>query len=82
MFKIEASRLLFSVCELQVFGYYLQRTLHPIEGSILPIRNIIYGVGSKFTVETSNDVSAVIVDDTGNKFLMSVEKISTLFEEI
>lgn len=74
--------LIFSVCDLQVMGYYLTRTLHPIEAKLAPIRNIVYGVGSGFTVISQNEVCVVIADLEGNKFTLSLEKVDTLFEEI
>jgi hypothetical protein len=72
----------FSVCDLVVFGHYLSRTLHPVEDKLAPIRNIVYGVGSKFYVKSANDVCAVLLDDKNNSFTISLEKLDTLFEVI
>lgn len=75
-------KIIFSVCDLQVMGPCLDRTLHPLDLKLAPIRSIVYGVGSKFVILREGETRSALCDENLNHFTLSNEKISVLFEEI
>jgi hypothetical protein len=63
-------------------GYYLERTLRPIDKQLAPTRNIVYGTASSFEVVRVTEKTTQIKDSIGNLFIMGNDLIDYLFEEI
>jgi predicted permease len=73
---------IFNVCDLVVMGYYLERTLRPIDKQLAPTRNIVYGIASPFMVVSKNEKTTQIKDSSENWFVLGNDLIDVLFEEI
>lgn len=63
-------------------GYYLERTLRPIDKKLAPNRNIVYGIACPFTVISKNEKTTQIKDSSENWFVLGNDLIDSLFEEI